>query len=69
MDFIGSQDFKQNQLKQVVVDTGTSFPVSPINGQLFFRSDLTPKQLFIFIGVGVPGTTAGWFSVMHSYYA
>ena len=55
MDFFGQQNFNQNQLKQVVVDTGTTFPASPINGQLFFKSDDVPKKLWIFIGIGVPG--------------
>jgi hypothetical protein len=70
MDFFGQQDFKQNQLKQVVIDTGTTFPASPINGQLFFKSNDTPKKLWIFIGVSVPGTnTAGWFCLNHAFYA
>jgi hypothetical protein len=69
MDFLGNQNFNQNQLKNAVVDVGTVFPATPIVGQLFFRSDTTPKSLWIFIGVGVPGTTSGWFNLMNSYYA
>jgi len=72
MDFFGQQNFNQNQLKQIVVDTGLSsaFPATPINGQLFFTGDTTPKKLWIFIGVSVPGTNpAGWFDLTNAYYA
>jgi len=69
MDFLGQQNLNQNQLKNVVVDTGTVFPATPIVGQLFFRSDTTPKMLYIFLGIGVPGTTAGWFDLCHAFYA
>ena len=69
MEFHGNQDLVQNQLKQVVIDTGTAFPLTPIVGQLYFRSDTTPKCLWIFIGLGVPGTTSGWFNLLNAYYA
>ena len=69
MQFYGQQDFTQNQLKAAIVETGTAFPLTPIVGQLYFRSDTTPKMLFIFLGVGVAGTTSGWFNLMNAYYA
>ena len=69
MEFRGNQDLTQNQLKNVVVDTGTVFPATPIVGQLFFRSDTSPKMLYIFLGIGVPGTSAGWMNLCHAYYA
>ena len=69
MDFIGNQDFSQNQLQNAVVHVSTSFPVSPLVGQLIFRSDTTPKKLWIFLGLAVPGTTDGWFDLTHAYYA
>ena len=69
MEFRGNQDLVQNQLKNVVIDTGTAFPLTPIVGQLYFRSDSTPKMLYIFLGVGVPGTSSGWFNLNHAYYA
>ena len=69
MDFIGNQDFNQSQLQNSVVHVNTSFPVAPLVGQLIFRSDTTPKKLWIFLGLGVPGTTSGWFDLTHAYYA
>ena len=69
MDFFGQQNLNQNQIKAYVVETGVAFPLTPIVGQLYFRSDTTPKTLWIFIGVGVAGTTSGWFSLMNSYYS
>lgn len=70
MDFYGTQDFKQNQLLGAVVEIGTAFPVTPVIGQLFFRSDTTPKMLFIYLGAPpIPGTDSGWFNLNHAYYA
>jgi len=69
MDFFGAQNLNQNQLRAAIVETGVAFPLTPIVGQLYFRSDTTPKMLFIFLGVGVAGTTSGWFNLMNAYYA
>jgi hypothetical protein len=48
---------------------GASFPLTPLYGESFYRTDL--KQQFVFIGVGEPGTltTAGWFNLKHAQYA
>ena len=69
MKFLGTQDFQQNELQNAVVHKGTSFPVAPIVGQMFERTDLSPKKVYIFLGVGVPGTTSGWFDLTYAYYA
>lgn len=36
----GNFDFQENQAKNIVVDSGSSFPGSPTAGQLFYRTDL-----------------------------
>ena len=69
MDFFGNQNLNQNEILNVVAHKGTSFPVTPVVGQFFYRTDSTPKKLYIFLGAGVPGTTSGWFDLCHAYYA
>jgi len=36
----GNVDFNKKQANKLVIDGGTSFPASPVEGQLFYRSDL-----------------------------
>ena len=49
------------------VSYGTSFPQGPNLGELFYRTDET--KMYIFIGVGAPGTTSGWFPLKNAQYA
>jgi hypothetical protein len=69
MKFYGTQDLQQNELQNAVVHKGTSYPSTPIVGQLFERTDMTPKKVFIFLGVGVAGTDSGWFCLNYAYYS
>jgi hypothetical protein len=69
MKFQGTQDLNQNEFQNLVVHKGTAFPLTPIVGQLFERTDLTPKKVYVFLGLAVPGTTVGWFCLNHAYYA
>ena len=52
---------------RVIVPYGSSFPLQPFYGELFYRTDL--KALFIFIGIGEVGTTSGWFNLKQAVYA
>jgi hypothetical protein len=49
------------------IQYGTSFPLQPKVGELFYRTDET--KMYIFIGVGEPGTTSGWFNLKNAQYA
>ncbi len=55
------------QIKGMRPTSGAAFPASPLVGETFYRTDL--KAPFMFIGVGEPGTTSGWFNLKHAQYA
>lgn len=54
-DFNENVNFNQNEAKSFVLEKGTSFPVSPVTGQKFFRTD-TIKE-YTYTGSG------GWVTV------
>lgn len=45
----------------------TAFPADPRVGEMVYRTDL--KALFVFVGVGEPGTTSGWFNLKNALYS
>lgn len=57
------------QIKNNRPNSGASFPLLADSkvGQFFYRTDL--KAPYVFIGVGEPGTTSGWFNLKHAQYA
>ena len=75
LEINGNLDFNQNQATEMVLDKGTSFPGTPVEGQTFYRSDL--DSFYIYDGsswVGfadVSGTNALFLSPLYpnaSYY-
>ena len=46
---------------------GVTLPVAPLVGSLFFRTD--ELKIYIFLGIGEPGTTAGWFNLKSAQYS
>ena len=54
-------------VKKMRSDSGASFPAAPVVGQFFYRTDL--KAPFVFVGIGEPGTTDGWFNLKQALYA
>lgn len=50
-------DFNQNEAIALVLETGNVFPLTPVAGQKFFRTDLSAE--FVFDGVSWLSTTSG----------
>jgi hypothetical protein len=48
VDSTGLVQFKQKGTEQLVLEQGTSFPATPVSGQVFYRTDLV--QLYIYNG-------------------
>jgi hypothetical protein len=57
----GLVNFKQNGTEQFVLEKGTSFPGTPIQGQIFYRTDL--DRLFVYNGTDFISISAGWTRV------
>ena len=59
---------KKGYSSRTRVNYGTAFPLKPLNGELFFRTDL--KAIYLWIGIGEVGADgAGWFNLKQAVYA
>lgn len=63
----GLHGVKRGYTRRLRCPFGITYPVTPQVGELFFRTD--EKKLYIFVGLGEPGTTVGWFNLKHAQYA
>lgn len=63
----GNHGLKRGFTRRIRVPYGAAFYATPLVGELFYRTDL--KQLFVFVGLGEPGTTTGWFNLKNAQYS
>lgn len=61
--FDGNVDFGQHEADQFVMDQGTSFPGSPVEGQQFYRTDLDVVYVYDGAAWDPVGTTVSWSQV------